>query len=131
TLHIRSKDSDKLAVAATVLTTNNPTGTFGNTIPVFRSDRSVASGSALVLTGVRKDATTHTNLYIQETAGSPASVRIDFLAADGSTISSPTFSIDAFKLLASPTLFNVVPANAVAAVITNTSTAGGKIAPYA
>lgn len=129
TLHIRSKDADKLAVAATALTANNPAGTFGNTIPVFRSDRALASSNALVLTGLRRDAKSHTNLYIQEVAGAPAVVQIDFLAADGSTIlSRPPDSLDTFKLLQ---MVNVVPANAVAAVITNTSTAGGKIAAYA
>ena len=128
TLQIRSRDADKLAVAATVLTTNNPAGTFGNTIPVFRSDRSVDIGSSLVLSGVRKDNATHTNLYIQETGGSPASVQIDFQAADGSPVSSRTDSIDAFKLLA---LDNVVPANAVAVVITNKSTGAARIAAYA
>ncbi len=128
TLQIRSKDADKLAVAATVLTTNNPAGTFGNTIPVFRSDRSIDAGSSLVLSGVRKDSTTHTNLYVQETGGSAASVKIDFQAADGTPVSSRTDSIDPFKLLA---LDNVVPANAVAVVVTNQSTGGGRIAAYA
>ena len=128
TLQIRSRDADKLAVAATVLTTNNPAGTFGNTIPVFSSDRSIGVGSSLVLSGVRKDNATHTNLYIQETGGSPASVQIDFQAADGSPVSSRTDSIDAFKLLA---LDNVVPANAVAVVITNKSTGAARIAAYA
>lgn len=128
TLQVRSKDAGKLALSATVLTINNPAGTYGNAIPVFRSDRSVESGKTLVLTGLRKDSTTHTNLYVQETAGSAASVQIDFLAADGSTVSTRTEPIDAFKLLA---LDSAVPANAVAAVLTNRSTAGGKIAAYA
>ena len=128
TLQIRSKDADKLAVAATVLTTNNPAGTFGNTIPVFRSDRSIDVGSSLVLSGVRKDSATHTNLYIQEPGGSAASVQIDFQAADGTPVSSRTDSIDAFKLLA---LDNVVPSNAVAVVITNRSTGAARIAAYA
>ena len=128
TLHIRTKDADKLAVAATVLTTNNAAGTFGNTIPVFRSDRAAAQNNVLVLTGLRKDSTTHTNLYIQEVAGSDATVTIDYLGADGTTISSSPQSISAFKL---QQLVNAVPTNAVAAMITNTSTNGAKIAAYA
>ncbi len=129
TLHLRSKDADKLAVAASILTTtNSPTGSFGNSIPVFRSDRSTDAGAALVLTGLRKDAATHTDLYIQETAGAAATVQTDFLSADGSVVSSRTDSIDAFKLLQ---LQNVVPANAVTAVVNNTGTAGGRIAAYA
>lgn len=129
TLQIRSKDADKLAVSATVLTANNPSGTFGNAIPVLRSDRSVAANGTIVLTGLRKDATTHTNLYVQETAGAAATFTTEFLAADGSTAGTQTTqSLDAFKMLR---FFDVVPANAVAAILTNTSTAGGKLAAYA
>jgi hypothetical protein len=128
TVQIRSKDADKLAVAATVLSTNSPNGIYGNTIPVFRSDRAVGASNTIVLTGLRKDATTHTNLYIQETAGFAASVQTDFFGADGSSLGSRTDAIDAFKMVQ---LVNVVPSNAVSAVITNNSTAGGKIAAYA
>lgn len=128
TLHIRSKDADKLAIAASVLSTNNAAGTLGNAIPVLRSDRSAATGNALMLTGLRKDANTATDLYIQETAGAPANVQIDFLAADGSTISSiPAQAFDAFRM---KQLKDAVPANAVAAIVTNTS-GTGKISGYA
>jgi hypothetical protein len=130
TLHLRSRDADKLSVAATVLSTTTTNGTFGNTVPVFRSDRTAGAGSSIVLTGLRKDATTHTNLYVQETAGSAAVVQIEFLAADGSTVGAarPADAIEGFRLLQ---LVNIVPANAVAAVITNNSTAGGRIVAYA
>lgn len=129
TLHIRSKDADKLAVAASVLATNSASGTIGNAIPILRSDRSVASGGALVINGLRKDATSHTDLYVQETAGLPASIQIDFLAADGSTVlSRPAEAVDAFRLRQ---LKDIVPANAVAAVITSGGSGGGKIAAYA
>lgn len=127
-LQIRSKDADKLRAAATVLTTNNVAGTFGNTIPVFRSDRSIDANGTLVLTGLRKSASTHTNFYIQETGGSAATAQIDFLSTAGSPVSTRTTTIDAFKMVQ---MVDVVPANAVAAVITNTSTTGGKIAAYA
>lgn len=127
TLHIRSKDADKLAVAATVLSTGTANGTFGNTIPVFRTDRSTPAGSALVLTALRKDAMAHTNLYVQETSGTATTVQMQFLGADGSAIGSrPPDSIGPFQLLQ---LVDVVPQGAVAAVITNT--AGGMIAAYA
>lgn len=125
-LQIRSRDADKLALAATVLTTNNPAGTYGNTIPVFRSDRSAAPGESLVLSGVKKDSSTHTNVYVQETSGTDASVQVDYLGADGSTVGSDTKTVSAFKLLA---LDNSVPANAVAVVVTNKS--GGRVAAYA
>lgn len=128
TLQVRSKDADKIVASARVMTTNNLSGSFGNTIPVFRSDRSTGAGAALVLNGLRKDSSTHTNLYIQETSGNAATVQIDYVSADGSTVSSSTQSIDAFKLLQ---LNNAVPVNAVAAFVTNTSTGGGRISAYA
>jgi hypothetical protein len=128
TLQIRSKDADKLAASATVLTTNNPAGTFGNTIPIFRSDRAIAANESLVLTGVRKDSTTHTNVYVQEANGADGSAQIDFLAADGSTVSTRTEAVSAFKLLP---LDNSVPANAVAVVITNKSVSSAKFVAYA
>jgi hypothetical protein len=130
TLHLRSRDADKLSVAATVLSTTTTNGTFGNAVPVFRSDRAAGAGSAIVLTGLRKDATTHTNLYVQEIAGSAAVAQIEFLAADGTAVGAarPADAIEGFRLLQ---LVNIVPANAVAAVITNNSTAGGRIVAYA
>ena len=128
TLQIRSKDADKIALAATVLTTNNPTGTYGNTIPVFRSDRAAAPNEPLVITGVRKDSTTHTNVYIQEAGGADASAQVDFLDAAGATLSTRTEAVGAFKLLP---LDNAVPANAVAVVITNKGTGSARIVAYA
>jgi len=129
TVQFRSKDADKLAVAATVLTPNNPAGVFGNTIPIMRSDRAAGTGNTIVLTGLRKDANPHTNLYIQETAGSPATVSIDYFAADGTKVSSSSpQSVDTFKLLQ---MREAVPTTADAAVITSTSPAGGKISAYA
>lgn len=127
TLHIRSKDADKLAVAASLLATNSTAGTLGNSIPVMRSDRAVGTDGALYITGLRKDSTTHTDVYIQETAGAAVNLLIQYLAADGSTIASGTETIDAFRLRQ---LKNIVPANAVSAIIGNTG-GGGKIAGYA
>jgi hypothetical protein len=128
TVQIRSRDADKLRVSAKAVTVNNAAGIFGNAIPVLRSDRAVEATGALVLTGLRKDATTQTNLYVQEVAGSAATIQTEFLAANGTTVSTRSDTIDAFKLLQ---LVNAVPNTAVAAVVTNTSTAGGKIAAYA
>lgn len=128
TLQIRSKDADKLTLVATVLTTSDPAGTFGNTIPVFRSDRSAAANGVVVLTGLRKDAGTHTNLYVQETAGEATSFEIEFVDANGTTVASRSESIDGFRLRQ---LLDAVPLRAVAAFIRNSGSAGGKVVAYA
>jgi len=62
--------------------------------------------------------------YIQEVAGFPAPIQIEFLAADGYDDSFPAARLD--RCLQASALVNVVPAMAVAATITNMSTAGGK-----
>lgn len=127
TLQIRSKDASKLAVAANVTATNAANGTIGNLIPVLRSDRSAAANAKLVLAGVQKSTSAHTDLSVQETSGVNTTIQIDFLAADGSTVSSrPSDTVNAFAL---KQLADVVPANAVTAIITNTGS--GKIAAYA
>jgi hypothetical protein len=119
TLQIRSRDADKLNVNATVFNSSNPAGSYGTAIPTIRSDRSVGSGGSVVLTGLRQDASAHTNLYIQEVSGTGVSVQTEFIAANGSTVSTRSDDLGAFALKA---LGSVVPANAVSAILTPTTT---------
>lgn len=126
TLQIRSTSTEGLSVGANVFNANNPKGTFGTTLPIFRSDRAAGSGERLVLTGLRKDATSHTNLYVQEGSGADASVQIEFLNAAGSVVSTMNQAVSSFGLLQ---ISNAVPDTAVTAVITNTS--GGKVFAFA
>lgn len=128
TMQVRSQSAAKLNVAATVSTANNPAGTFGNTIPVFRSDRAAQSGDTIMITGLRKDSSTYTNLFIQEVGGATASVKLDFWSVDGTAVGTGTQSVGAFQLLP---LLDMVPSNAVAVVITNQSATVAKIAAYA
>jgi hypothetical protein len=130
TLHLRSRDAASLAVAATVQATTTSTGTYGNAVPVFRTDRAAAAGSTIVLSGIKRDSTTRTNLYVQETAGSTAVVQIDFLDANGTVVGGtrPPDTIEGFRLLQ---LVDLTPQAAVAVMITNNSTAGGRIVAYA
>jgi len=86
TLHIRAGDTSKLAVSANVFNKANPKGTYGTAIPVFRSNKAASSGETLYLTGLRKDANAHTNLYLQEVSGSPASAHIEFFDANGASL---------------------------------------------
>ncbi|HVT04275.1 MAG TPA: hypothetical protein VHL58_12985 [Thermoanaerobaculia bacterium] len=127
TMQIRTSAATTLSVGANVFNANNAKGTYGTTLPVFRSDRAAASGEKLVLTGLRKDATSHTNLYVQEGSGVDAAVQIDFLDANGAVVSSLSNQpVSTFGLLQ---INNAVPDNAVTAVITNTS--GGKVFAFA
>jgi len=127
TLQIRSVSTDNLSVGANVFNANNPKGTYGTTLPVFRSDRGTSSGEKLVLTGLRKDATSHTNLYVQEGSGAASAVQIEFLDANGTVVSSlSNQTVSSFGLLQ---ISNAVPDNAVTAIVTNTS--GGKVFAFA
>ncbi|HVT04509.1 MAG TPA: hypothetical protein VHL58_14170 [Thermoanaerobaculia bacterium] len=126
TLHIRSKDTSKLAVSANVFNKANPKGSYGTAIPVFRSNRVIGSGEKLVLTGLRKDATAHTNLYLQEMSGSQGAAHIEFFNAAGQSLSTSDATVNAFSFTSQN---NVVPDGGVMAVVTNTS--GGKLQAYA
>lgn len=127
-LQIRTKDALQLAVSTNIFNSSNPAGTYGTAIPTFRSDRAVAPGDRLVLTGLRQDASGHTNLFIQETAGIGATVQSEFVAADGSSLGTRSDQVAPFTL---SQINNVVPTGAVSAIITNAASSGGKILAYA
>ena len=125
TLQIRSRDADKLLVAATVLTTNNPAGTFGNTIPVFRSDRSAERMNRSFSPSAERRPT-HTNSTFRKL---PA-LRRRFKSNFGPPMDRRSLAagqIEPFKLLA---VVNVVRPTS-SRLITNTSSGGGRIAAYA
>jgi hypothetical protein len=128
-LQIRSSVADKLGVSTNIFVSSNPKGTFGTSIPTFRSDRAVGAGQRLYLTGLAQQPTfSHTNLFIQETAGVGVSVHTEFLSADGSTLATRDDSVGPF------TLFQVnspAPSGAVSAIMTNTSTGTGRFLAYA
>ncbi|MCM2314295.1 MAG: hypothetical protein NDJ92_03970 [Thermoanaerobaculia bacterium] len=128
TLQIRTRDFDKIYTAANIVNVSNPLGTYGTVIPVFRSDRSLAAGQSLYLTGMRKSATTRTNIFVQETAGGSASVTVRFYAANGTEISSLTDSVTAFRMLR---LLDRAPAGTVLARVTNNPSSSGRIVAYA
>jgi hypothetical protein len=127
-LQIRSADADKLLVNTNIFVSSNPLGTFGTTIPTFRSDRAVAAGDQLVLSGLRQDSGVHTNLFIQETAGVGVTVQTEFLGADGTTLATRSDTVGPFALLQ---INNVAPSGAVAAILTNSSSSNGRFLAYA
>ncbi len=127
-LQVRGAGAGSVAASANVFNASNPEGTYGTTIPSFRSDRSTGPNESIFLTGLTSSATTHTNLYIQEATGLPAGARIDFFNPQGVLISTRTESVDGFGLLP---LNTSVPAGAVSARITTTADSNGRILAYA
>lgn len=120
-LQIRSIDASKLLVSTNIFNSSNPAGTYGTAIPTFRSDRAAAAGERVVLTGLTKTATSHTNLFIQETSGSEVVVQTEFLNASGQSVGTSTDTVGAFRLLQ---LNDIVPAGAVSAIMTNSGGTG-------
>ncbi len=124
TLQLRSNDWRNLSTAVKLLNTKPARTSIGD-VPVFRSDRSASASQVTYLTGVRGGA----DLYLQETAGGPSSVRIDFLDANGAAVGAPrTETLTPFGLLE---LRGAVPANAVTATVTSLAGFAGRIAAYA
>jgi hypothetical protein len=93
---------------------------------VFRSDQASAAGQDWYLPGVRKDATTHTDLYIQETAGFPTSIQLEFFDASGASLAAGR-SPDNVPGFGQLELLDVVPPGAVAARITNNAGSNAKV----
>ncbi|HWW60856.1 MAG TPA: hypothetical protein VN181_05750, partial [Thermoanaerobaculia bacterium] len=128
-LQIRSNDASRLSVSTNIFNKSNPAGTYGTAIPTFRSDRAVGPGANLVLTGLKRDGTTHTNLFIQETAGITTTVATEFLDVNGTTIGNRSDTVGPFSLLQ---INSVVPVGGVAAIMTNTGGSGaGRFLAYA
>lgn len=128
-LQIRSASAALLSVNTNIFNASNPAGTYGTTIPTFRSDRAVGAGGNLVLTGLRQDATGHTNLFIQEMSGAGAvTVQTNFLDPNGNSLGTRSDTVGPFALAQ---INNVVPSGAVAAILTNTSSNSATFLAYA
>ena len=127
-LQVRGAGAGSLSASANVFNSSNPAGTYGTTIPSFRSDRSTGANEKIFLPGLTSSPTTHTNLYVQEAAGLPASARIEFFNPTGVLIGSRTEAVAPFGLLP---LNTVVPAGAVSAIVTTTDASTGRLLAYA
>lgn len=127
TMMIRSSQVSNMVVNATIFNDNNPKGRYGTVIPILRSDRAVSPGQRLVIGGMKRDATSHTNVYVQEMSGTLTFATARFLDANANQVGqSLPLTIQPFAL--TQAVF-AVPPGAVTAVITNDS--GGKILSYA
>ncbi|MGA7615944.1 MAG: fibronectin type III domain-containing protein [Thermoanaerobaculia bacterium] len=132
TLQIRSLDWNSLALNANIINVSSSRGTYGTSIPVFRGDRAAGPGGMILLTGLRKDASSHTNILLQEVSGNDATADLTFYAADGtvvpSTAAATGVSVPAFRL---SRLNGIVPDGAVLAAVTNRPDSAGSIVVYA
>lgn len=121
-LQVRSKDIGGLETEAKV-TAIKPEGSYSGSVPVFRGDRSIGPGLQLLLTGLSRPG----DLFVQETVGEFATVRIEFYDASGNAAGTPIENnVPAFGLLERP---NAIPSSAVTAVVRNLT--GGSITAYA
>lgn len=130
-LQIRSKVASKLSINTNIFNSSNPAGTYGTAIPTLRSDRAVAPGDRLVLTGLRQDAITHTNLFFQETAGGSATVLTEFLAADGTPLGTRSDTVGSFAVAQVNGVNNQVPTGAVSAIMTSAASSTGRFLAFA
>ncbi len=121
TLQVRTSATDALSVSANIFNASDPAGNFGTSIPVFRSDRAAGNGERLFLTGLRKDDSGHTNLFIQEASGEATSARVEFLSAAGEILNVSTVAVEAFGLTR---LIDLASPGTVAARITNVGSGG-------
>lgn len=127
TLMVRSSFINDMVVNATIFNDNNPSGRYGTVIPVLRSDSAVAVGQRLVINGISRDATSHTNLYVQEMLGAATNVTVRFLGTNGTQVGQTVpVALQPFSLAQLP---SIVPEGAVSVVITNDS--GGAFLSYA
>lgn len=132
-LQFRSKDLSRIGINANILNVSNPAGTFGTTIPVLRSDRSAGVGESFYLAGLRKSATSHTNLFIQETSGGTVTVEAKYFDESGTLLGSRSYAVGPFQLFGdfdSPSN-PVLPDGTVTAVLTAQMGSTGRFSAYA
>jgi len=128
-LHVRSRDADKMQVSATLVDVIAPGGPRETTLPVFRSDRVISGSESLHLAGIPSGSSERSVLYLQETAGGVADARIEFLNASGARLGEPVaVTIGGFEMRE---LGSIVPAGASTAVVALESDSSGDLAAFA
>jgi trimeric autotransporter adhesin len=121
-LQVRTTDFAKITTNANVMNVSNPQGFYGTTLVSLRSDRAVAASGATYLVGLRKDASAHTDVYLQEVVGGNATAQTQFLDENGLSLGSRTDTLGAFELRQ----FSNVPQGAVVATVTSDANSSGK-----
>ncbi len=112
TVQVRSTKWQNLAADAKVTAVTSNGGTMSGNVPVFRGDRVT---QRVYLAGLTRPG----DLVVQETSGSASRVTIEFYDANGTAFAPMTRDVAAGGLLE---LRDIVPAGAIAAVLTSTGT---------
>jgi len=132
TIQLRSSSLNKIAANANILNVSDPSGTFGTTIPVLRSDRSVGPGGSLYLTDIRTSSTSHTNYYIQETAGGSVDVTVSYLNSTGVVLGTHSETVDGFQIKSVTDLgTSRLPAGTVTMRFSSSAESTGQFSAYA
>lgn len=117
TVQIRSATTHPVAVSGKMFNVSRAQGLVGTSLVSFRHDRGVSASQRVVIPGIRKDASTSTDLFVQEVSGIDTAMRVDFLGSAGQVILTRSENVPAFAVRE---LIGVVPEGAVTAMITNT-----------
>ncbi len=118
TLHLRSPNTAHLAVAANVFNKANRTGTFGTSLPVFRSSRGAPAGESLDIAGLLQEPNRfRTNLYVQEAGGSATTVQVRYFDENGTLLGSTPITLPAYGLVSIPSV--QIPQGTVRAQLRN------------
>lgn len=112
TVQLRSNKWQSLSADAKVTAVTPNGGTLSGSVPVFRGDRAT---QRVVLTGLTRPG----DLVVQETGANASRVTIDFYDANGNALGQLVRDVNGGGLLE---LRDVVPANAITAMLTSTST---------
>jgi hypothetical protein len=122
----RSAEVANLSVSALRIVNPEAGLAYATSVPVLRSDRGVAAGSRLVLSGVQRSDAYTTSIIVQELSGSAATAELQAYNASGAPIgSASTISIPAFGETNDAGATTVAGASSV--VIRNTSSGTGRI----
>lgn len=119
-LQVRTTNAANINAGAKVTAVTDE-GTYTGAVPVFRGDRASAPGETIYLAGLSQRG----DLFVQETGGTSGRVDIVFLNAAGNLLSVRSEDIGSYGLVE---LANVVPVNAVTAILTSS---GSTITAYA
>jgi hypothetical protein len=123
TIQLRGSQTTNVSVAAVQITTSGDSRLFSTPLPILRSDRAMAPGETLLLSGVEKSASVNTTVHLQEMSGNAATVQTEFFDATGAPVGSRrSDTVNAFRSVELP---DVVPSGARSVRLSNVS--GGRI----
>jgi hypothetical protein len=130
-LQMRSAQNANISVSAVVSTNGTNTALASSTaLPILRSDRSIAAGERLVLTGAEVSSSSTdsvgTTVLVQETSGNAGHVTLEFRDQNGGVAGTDSESINAFGFV-----FTDAPAGTRSIIVNNDSSGAARLTGYA